>query len=212
MRNPIALLRRGIVLSLGLALFSAPLAGCHDAPLPVAPTSFPSTNTGGISSVTSLDIQADSDSVAAGQTMPLSLVASDDQGNATPVTAQWSTSNASIATVNASTGVVTGMHPGTVTITANANSQQTTYTLTVLAPGQTTTDPTQYGPGDGTSTDGTSLGGTTGFSTGLVLEPAQPGVLAGGQLQMAAYLPGANAPSAVSWKSSDTSIATVDGT
>lgn len=207
MRNSIALLRRGIVLSLGLALFSAPLAGCHDAPLPVAPTSFPSTGTGaGASSVAGLDIQSDSSSVAAGQTLPLSAVGSDDQGNPTSVTAMWSSSNASIATVSA-TGVVTGMHPGSVTITASAGGQTATLPLQVLAPGQTaTTDPTQTGGLDGTT------GTTTDSSSGLELEPAQPGVLVGGQLQMAAFEPLATQAVTIAWKSSNPSVAAVSQT
>jgi alpha-tubulin suppressor-like RCC1 family protein len=72
--------------------------------------------------------------VAVGATVQLAATAKNAQGDAlTGRTVAWSTSNAAVATVDASSGLVTGVAPGTATITATIEGKQGTATVTVAA-------------------------------------------------------------------------------
>jgi uncharacterized protein YjdB len=95
--------------------------------------------------IASIAVTPSSDNVVVTQTLQLSAVAKDAQGGALPGrTIAWSSSDASRATVS-STGLVTGVTPGDVTITASAEGKSGTATITVkpkpvgaviLSPGQ----------------------------------------------------------------------------
>lgn len=85
-------------------------------------------------SVDTVVIAPTSASVDAGQTVQLTAVAKDAGGNVLPGrTVNWSSSNTSIATVSGF-GLVTGVAPGSVVITAASEGQQTTATITVMTP------------------------------------------------------------------------------
>lgn len=72
-------------------------------------------------------------SVVAGATVALSATVKDAQGNVMPgQTVTWTTSSASVATVNAS-GIVTGVTAGSATITATSSGKSGTAVLTVTA-------------------------------------------------------------------------------
>lgn len=70
--------------------------------------------------VASVAISPTTSTVAVGATQQLTATAYDAGGKAVPATITWQNSSASIATIS-STGLVTGVSPGTVMITATAN-------------------------------------------------------------------------------------------
>lgn len=80
----------------------------------------------------SISISPTSPSVHVGSTVSLSATVRDASGNvlATPVT--WQSANTALATVN-SAGVVTGVAPGVVTVTASAGGVSSSVQVTVLA-------------------------------------------------------------------------------
>ena len=124
-------------------------------------------------------------SVTVGDTTRLTATVKDANGNVvTNPTVTWSTSNASVATVSSS-GLVTGVDSGKVTITASANGGSGTATVTVvLAPVATVT----VQPASATIAVGqtTTLTATTKDASGNVLTGR-----------------------AITWSSSDPTIATV---
>src|SRR6185437_1963724 len=75
-----------------------------------------------------------SPSVVEHLTTPLTAVTEDANGNVlTGRTVTWSVTPTSVATINASTGVVTGVSAGTATVTATSETKSGTATLTVTA-------------------------------------------------------------------------------
>jgi len=83
--------------------------------------------------VASVVVEPDQSNVVAGQTVQLSASPRDAAGNAlTGRDVTWSTSDARLATVGGS-GLVTGVEPGTVTITATSEGQSGTATVTVTS-------------------------------------------------------------------------------
>ena len=76
-------------------------------------------------------------SVVAGSTLQLAAAPKDQNGAAIAATITWSSSATNIATVNTS-GVVTGVAPGSAVITASSGSVNATVTITVAAPVLTT--------------------------------------------------------------------------
>lgn len=81
--------------------------------------------------VTSVTLNQTSVSLKAGETVTLTATVKPD--DATDKTVTWSTSNASVATVE--NGVVTGKKVGTATITATAGDKSATCVITVTATG-----------------------------------------------------------------------------
>ena len=82
--------------------------------------------------VASIAIEPSSPTVEAGTTITLGAVVKDENGQIlTGRTVTWSTSDATKATVNGN-GVVTGVAPGTATITATSEGKQGTTTATVV--------------------------------------------------------------------------------
>jgi uncharacterized protein YjdB len=74
-------------------------------------------------------------SVAVGATLQLTATLKDANGNTlTGRTVAWTTSNASFATVNSSSGLVTGVAAGSATITATSEGKSGTSAVTVTAP------------------------------------------------------------------------------
>jgi len=83
--------------------------------------------------VTRIDMSPTSASVAVGKTVTLTATPKDvDGATVTGSSVSWSTSNQGLATVSG--GVVTGVAPGTVTITAAVGSVKADATVTVAAP------------------------------------------------------------------------------
>jgi murein DD-endopeptidase MepM/ murein hydrolase activator NlpD len=108
---------------------SAALAGCGggdaSAPKPTEP---------GPTAVATVSIAPDTASTLPGATVQYAATTRDAGGNAlTGRAVTWSTSNATVATVN-TTGLVTTMSPGTVTITASAESRTGTAAVLVVDP------------------------------------------------------------------------------
>ena len=125
------------------------------------------------------------DSVATGKTLDLGSKVSFEPSDATVTTLTWTTSASDIATVNAS-GVVTGLKAGTANITATAASGvSATCSVTVTA--------------------------ATVAVTGVSLNKTSATVNVNGATQLTATVsPSSAANKKVTWKSSNTGIATVD--
>jgi len=85
--------------------------------------------------VASVDVTPVTDSVFPGLTVTLTATPRDAGGN--PLTGRavtWATDNGSVATVDAASGVVTGVSAGMATITATAEGQTGAATITVQLP------------------------------------------------------------------------------
>ena len=124
-------------------------------------------------------------------TPPFTATLKDGGGNVlTGRTVTWSSSDNGIATIDASSGVATGVAPGTVTITATSEGKTGTAQLTVnpIAVGSVTVTPPSQSIVDGTST-------VTSFSA--TVRDAQNHVLTG---------------RVVTWSSSNDLVATIDNT
>ncbi len=134
--------------------------------------------------VTRVALSADTFSLVVGNTRTLTAAAYDRRGNALTRTFTWQSSNTSVATVNAS-GVVTGVGPGTATITASTQGVSAGAGVTVrLVP-----------------------------VAAVSISPASANVLPGGTVQLAAttYDAAGNVLNgrAIAWASSDPTVATV---
>jgi len=84
--------------------------------------------------VASVTVTPNAPTVAVGATVALAATAKDDQGNVLAGrTIAWSTSAPAIATIDAATGLVTGVAAGTATLTATSEGKAGTTTVTVSA-------------------------------------------------------------------------------
>ena len=82
--------------------------------------------------VASVTVSAASSSIQVGATTTVTAVMKDSSGTALQGrSVTWSSSNQSVATVDATSGVVTGVAPGTVTITGMSEGKTGTTTITV---------------------------------------------------------------------------------
>ncbi len=145
--------------------------------------------------VASLAISPNSASLNAGESMPFVATALDDQGQTLPgrlIT--WGTSNAAIATVS-SDGVVTGIAPGTVTITAaspgngpDGSTPTATVQVTVLLVPVARVDVVP-------ASASLQVGHSTNFAVNLFDATNQPLTALG---------------RTIAWQSSDPTIATID--
>jgi uncharacterized protein YjdB len=138
--------------------------------------------------IASITISPSLASVNVAWTTTLTATARNANGNAIPgVQFTWSSSNTSVATVSA-TGVVTGVAPGSVTISASAGGKTGTSSITV-----------QLAPVDR-----------------IVVTPANPSVKEGSTVQLTATLYDARnnvlTGRTVTWSSSNTTRATVSST
>jgi uncharacterized protein YjdB len=138
--------------------------------------------------IASVTISPSLASVNVAWTSTLTATARNANGNAIPgVQFTWSSSNTSVATVSA-TGVVTGVAPGSVTISASAGGKTGTSSITV-----------QLAPVDR-----------------IVVTPANPSVKEGSTVQLTATLYDARnnvlTGRTVTWSSSNTTRATVSST
>lgn len=162
------------------------LAGCGDdvtvvdppaPPPPPAPT------------VKSISVTPDGTTLTVGQTRTFSAAVVADEGVATTVT--WSTSDAAVATINATSGVATGVAAGSVGIKATSTvnpAVQGNATLTVTA-------------------------AATPTVTGVTVTPPTASLVVGQTVQAAATVLGTNNPSqTVTWTSLSPAIASVNTT
>jgi uncharacterized protein YjdB len=162
----------------------------------VAATSHPDRTTdtatvtvaGCVAPVAAVTVTPSSGTVAIGQTVQLTATPRDASGN--PLTGRaigWSSSDNTIATVNSS-GLVTGVVAGAVTITATSEGQSGTASITV---------------------SGVPVASVT-------VNPASASVPAGQTVQLSATLRDANGTiltgRSVTWASNNTPVATVTGT
>ncbi len=102
----------------------------------VSCSGLPKTGTPGNATLTSIDVTPASASVAANANQPFTATGHYSNGTTQDVTAsaQWSSSNISIASIDA-TGMAKGLKNGAVTITANISSIQGSANLTVTSAG-----------------------------------------------------------------------------
>jgi len=129
-------------------------------------------------------------SVAVGATVQLTATLKDANGNTlTGRTVAWTTSNASFATVNSSSGLVSGVAVGTATITATSEGKSGKSAVTVVA-------------------------GTPAPVATVTVTPNPASVAVGGTVQLTATLKDANGNTltgrTVAWTTSNASFATVN--
>lgn len=93
------------------------------------------TNTGGNTSqaIASVAITGSVTTVAVGSSVTLAATALNASGSPVSASFSWSSNNTGVATVGASTGVVTGVSAGSATITAAAGGFSATRVMTVTA-------------------------------------------------------------------------------
>ena len=131
--------------------------------------------------VQSVTLSSTSLNLTEGDSQPLTATVA--PSNATDASVSWSTSNASVATVNA--GTVSAVAPGSATITARAGDKSATCAVTVVA---------RVYPVESVTLSPTSLNLTEGDSQSLT----------------ATVSPSNATDPTVSWSTSDASVATVD--
>jgi uncharacterized protein YjdB len=133
-------------------------------------------------SVTGISAISGASSVRIGST--ISLSSSVTPANATNPTITWSSSDTAVATVDSSTGVVTGIVPGTVTITATTANGGYTATKSIIV----------EKPVTGIS----AISGSSSVSTGATITLS------------ASVVPYDATVQTITWSSSDTAVATVN--
>ncbi|MDR0706915.1 MAG: Ig-like domain-containing protein [Treponema sp.] len=127
--------------------------------------------------------------IAVGGTLQLTAEVSPD--NATDKTVAWSSDTAPVATVDAATGLVTGVSAGTATITATAGGVTATVTITITAP---------------VAVESVAISGN-GVTDGAAT------IAVGGTLQLTAEVSPSNTTNedkVITWTSDAASVATVD--
>jgi uncharacterized protein YjdB len=140
--------------------------------------------------LSSISIAPATASVAVGSTQQFTATGNYSDGSTADLTQQvtWSSSASSVATINA-IGVAKGVAAGSATITAALNGASATASLAVTA--------------------------STATLSSIAVTPSDPSITSGNTEQFTAtatYSDGstANVTSQVSWKSSDTAVATID--
>lgn len=83
--------------------------------------------------VARIEVAASTNTISTAQTLLLTAIARTSSGNVLAFSPTWSSSAPSVATVNASTGLVTGVAAGTATITASSGAVSGTAIITVTA-------------------------------------------------------------------------------
>jgi len=150
--------------------------------------------------VTSIRVDGSPGSIAVGATAQLSALALDARRAATGATVTWSSSDRARATVGTG-GLVTGVAPGDVTVTARAGSVSQPVRLRITpAPAPSTPTPA---PGPA----------AVGVASVAVASPAGP-LAVGASARLVATVMGDDGrpnAAAVTWRSRDPSIATVSG-
>jgi uncharacterized protein YjdB len=137
-----------------------------------------------------ITVSPETPSVQVGSTVTLTAVAKNATGDVVAATFGWATANPAIATVNASTGVVTGVAAGTVNMTATAGGITGSVSVTVTPP-----------PVDNTVATVTVAPSTPSVGVGLTLVLTATARNAGG-----AVLVGAP----IAWSTNAPAIATVN--
>jgi uncharacterized protein YjdB len=148
------------VLHLGFIAALALGAGCSTSSLPLAPQ-IPNTDTSS-SSLFNVQVSAVAHSVRVGSTLQLQAQGLTVDDTPLSVSSTWSSQDPKIATVNAK-GLLQGLKPGTVTLTAKTvSSPQRIGTITVRVLGAGETPPPEPINTDST---GTLADGSTAFQT-----------------------------------------------
>src|SRR5204863_431992 len=137
-------------------------------------------------SVATVDLNPATATVQVGQTVQLTATPKDSNGNAlSGRTVTWTSSNTSVATVSTS-GLVSGVTPGSATITATSEGKSGTASVTVTQVPVAT----------------------------VSLSPATPSIQQGQTVQLTATLKDASGNTlsgrTVTWSSSNTAVATVN--
>lgn len=135
---------------------------------------------GGLASIT---IVPSTPSIQVGATLPLTASGTDSSGNTLPVAFSWYTANSTIAAVDATTGVITGVSVGKTNISAAAGGLIAVVPVTV-----------------------SSMVGA------ISILPVSPSVQVGSQVSLAASATngaGVPMPASFSWSTSNSAIATV---
>ena len=83
--------------------------------------------------VARIEVAASTNTISTAQTLLLTAIARTTSGNVLAFAPTWSSSAPSVATVNASTGLVAGVAAGTATITASSGAVSGTAIITVTA-------------------------------------------------------------------------------
>jgi len=198
-------------LRLAVAAIVLGLSGCSGDSLPLAPLV---ENTTGVS-LFSIEIRSDSQSLAVGDTLQLSVMGKDDRDAPIDVTANWRSANNSIAQVDSS-GTVTALQAGTVVITATTQSppREATLQLNVLPPGSlpSSTLPVLSPNTPSLPAPAIPAGPPPPPGFALAIYPAIPRVAPGDKLRFLALQgpPGFETPTAAVWRSENPEIATID--
>src|SRR5579885_2339042 len=167
--------------SLFLLAFACILAGCGGG-------SSSSSSGGSQPTISTITVSPASPSIAVGATQQFTATAKDSSGNTiSGVTFTWSSNTTSVATINSS-GLATGVAPGTTQITASAGGVTSSPdTLTVTAP----------------------------VVASITVSPSSPSIAVGATQQFTATAKdgSGNTISGVTftWSSNNTSVATIDG-
>src|SRR5437588_3556272 len=166
------------LIALAALAVAAGVVACERATTPIAPPA----------AVGAVDLTPASASVPVGQTVQLTAIPRDANGNAlSGSTVTWTSSNTSVATVS-NAGLVSGVTAGSATITATSEGKSGTATITVT-------------------------GVTTVPVATVDLNPATATVQAGQTVQLTATPKDSNGNAlsgrTVTWTSSNTSVATV---
>jgi len=142
--------------------------------------------------LTTITVTPPSASIPQGSTQQFSAQAFDQNNNPISATFSWSSSSTAVATINSSSGLATGVAPGSTTITATSEGISGTASLTVTAPAPPPPTP---------------------VLTSITVAPATASIVVGStQLFTATARDQNNNPisATFSWSSSSTAVATIN--
>jgi len=132
--------------------------------------------------LTSIAVSPAAPEVEQGQTLQLQAFGTYDDGTRSQITSgvSWSSGTPAVATINSSTGIITGVSTGSSTITASAQALSSTATATVFnVINSISINPTQASVTAGTPQDfkvsAVSNGATIDLTSAATLTPEQNG-------------------------------------
>jgi hypothetical protein len=125
--------RLRVLVELRDAATGALLDSIEMSPIDASPGAAPAVATVTVAAASTITVSGIPSSLIAGQSAQPTGVVKDASGNTLARTVTWSSSNGAIATVNATTGQVTAIAPGTVQIVASSSGVTQATSLTVLA-------------------------------------------------------------------------------
>ncbi len=125
--------RLRVLVELRDAATGALLDSIEMSPIDASPGAAPAAATVTVAAASTITVSGIPSSLIAGQSAQATGVVKDASGNTLARTVTWSSSNTAIATVDATTGQVTAVAPGTVQIIASSSGVTQSTSLTVLA-------------------------------------------------------------------------------